>query len=81
MPVTLSERAPLWARLSSIAIAPVANSAILARLEYAETPDQLRTGGKNLQLVMTPPQALEIAEILTKQANRILAQAVPGNKN
>lgn len=62
-------------------IAPVAETAILARIEYAENLDQVRAGGMAVQLVMTPPQALEIAAILTKQANHILGQRVPDEKN
>jgi hypothetical protein len=47
--------------------------AVLARIEYAETPEQLKTGATQaLQIVLTPQQALEIAETLTRQAMNIL---------
>lgn len=67
--------------LLGYSVVPVAGTTILARLEYAETEEQLRTGGKAVQLVFGPRQALELADILTKQANRILGQATPGAKN
>lgn len=63
-------------------VAPVADTAILARLEYVENEDQLRTGGgKAVQLILTPPQALELADALAKNANRILGQRTSGPKN
>lgn len=55
-------------------IAPVAGMAVLARLNYSETPADIGTGGKALQIVLTPQQALELADLLTKQAKHILAQ-------
>jgi len=68
--------------LTGWVVAPVMNSAILARLQYAETEDQLKTGEyKALQLIVTPQQALELAEILTKQAKQIFGQSVPNEKN
>jgi hypothetical protein len=63
-------------------IVPVADTAILARLEYAENDDQLRAGtGKAVQLILTPPQALDLADVLTRHANRILGQNISGPKN
>jgi len=54
--------------------APVAGSAVILQIQYAETPQELKTGGRSLQFVLTPPQSLELAETLTKQAQRILNQ-------
>ena len=52
--------------------APVAGMFVFLGLKYAETPDQLKTGGKTLQFGLLPAQALELAEMLTKQARAIL---------
>jgi hypothetical protein len=61
---------------------PVADTAILARLEYVENEEQLRTGvGQAVQLILTPQQALEVAGVLTKHARYILGQSVPEDKN
>ncbi len=51
---------------------PVAGTAVLLRLQYAETPVELKTGGRFLQVLLTPQQAQELAEMLTTQAQRIL---------
>jgi hypothetical protein len=55
----------------------VAETAVLLSLQYAEKPEDIRTGGKSLQVVMTPQNALELAESLTKQARRILDAPSP----
>ena len=52
--------------------APVAGMFVLLGLKYAETPEQLKTGGKTLQFGLLPAQALELAEMLTRQARGIL---------
>lgn len=68
--------------LMGYVVVPVADTAILARLEYSDHPDQLRAmQGKHVQLILTPPQALEIADVLTRAANRILDQNAPHEKN
>lgn len=53
-------------------VAPVAGMSVIARLNYAETPADIGTEGKALQLVMTPQQALELAAVLTRNAQYIL---------
>jgi hypothetical protein len=58
-------------------VAPIGGMAILLKLQYAERPEELKTGGRSLQFVMTPQQGLEIAETLTKQARRILDAPPP----
>jgi hypothetical protein len=62
-------------------VAQVAGMTVLARLQYAETPADIGTEGRAVQLVMMPQQALDLAEVLTKQANRILGLPVPDKKN
>lgn len=57
--------------------APVAGMAVLLRLEFARNEEQLRTGGEALQAILTPQQALELAETLTTQARRILDTPAP----
>ena len=52
--------------------APVAGMFVLLGLKYAETPEQLKTAGKIIQFGLLPAQALELAEMLTKQARGIL---------
>jgi hypothetical protein len=54
--------------------APVADMFVLLGLKYAETPDQIKSGGKRIQFGLLPAQALELAEMLTKQAQAILDQ-------
>jgi hypothetical protein len=50
----------------------VGGVAILLAIDYAETPEQIQTGGKSVQLVLTPQQSLELAEKLTTLANKTL---------
>ena len=57
-----------------------AETAVILRLNYAENPDELRTGGRHLQVILTPQQCLELAQILTKQAQRILEAPRPTGK-
>jgi hypothetical protein len=56
---------------------PVAGMDVFLKLDYAENDAQLRTGGKALQCILTPQQALELAETLTKQAKRVLDAPTP----
>jgi hypothetical protein len=53
-------------------IAPVAEIAVLVTVQYADRREELETGGKQIQLLLMPQQCLELAEVLTRQANRIL---------
>lgn len=53
-------------------VSPLGGMAILLQVQYAEKPEELKTGGRSLQFVMTPQQGLEIAETLAKQARRML---------
>ena len=59
--------------------APVAGTAVLLALDYAETPAQLRTGGLRLQAVMTVPQARELAAALQRAADRADQMPIGGS--
>ena len=59
--------------------APVAGMFVLLGLKYAETPEQLKSGGKTLQFGLLPAQALELAEMLTTQARSILDAPRPSD--
>lgn len=61
--------------------APVAGMAILLVLNYAESPDELKTGGRFLQTIWTPQQALELAAVLTKRAREIIDAPPQGPAN
>jgi hypothetical protein len=61
--------------------AAVAGSSVILQMQYAETPEELKTGGRSIQFVLTPPQSLELAETLTKQAKRILDLKPSGPSN
>ncbi|TDX64020.1 hypothetical protein EDE12_106166 [Methylosinus sp. sav-2] len=54
-------------------ITPVAGMSVLLRILYAETPAELKTGGQNLQVILTPAQALDLAQSLAKPAMHILS--------
>ncbi len=50
----------------------VANSAILLQLRYADTPADYASGGKVLQTVFGPMEALRLAQDLTEVATALL---------
>lgn len=58
--------------------ASVAEMAVILQIQYAEKPEDIGSGGKSIQLVLTPPQCLELSESLTKQSNRTLTSKVSG---
>lgn len=65
-----------WAAASAM------NTAVILRLHYAETPEELKTAGRSVQVVCGPQQTLEIAAALTRHARRILdAPRPPGHLN
>jgi hypothetical protein len=56
---------------------PVAGVAVALAILYVETPEELeRDDSKQIQFVLTPQQALAIAEALTRQAKRLM-EALP----
>jgi hypothetical protein len=59
---------------------PLAEIAVLLVIRYAESPDQLGTGGAQTQFVLTPQQALEISVKLTNAADEILRPLQPGDR-
>ena len=61
--------------------ATVAETAVILQIQYSERPADMNTGGKSLQFVLTPPQCLELAEVLTQKAKRILDQKPAGSTN
>lgn len=60
-------------QLTGWTVTPVAQSAVIAALQYLEGPEQLETMESNsIQLVLAPQQALELAEALRKAAEPLL---------
>jgi len=53
-------------------IAPAAGIAVVLGIRYAETEEEIGTGGRQIQFVLMPQQCLELAEVLTKQAKHLL---------
>ena len=49
-----------------------AETGVILAIRYLESPEQFQTGGKRVQLVLTPQQCLALSETLTKLANNIL---------
>ena len=62
-------------------MAPIEGMFLLARLNYAETPADIGNDGKAIQLILTPQQALELADVLTKQAKHILGAPPQGSRH
>jgi hypothetical protein len=58
-------------------IVSVAGTALIARLKFADSFEEFQTGGRAVQLLLTPHVALDLAQELTKQAQRILGQTAP----
>jgi hypothetical protein len=57
-------------------IGPVAGISLLLAIQYAESPQEFQTGGKSVRFVLTPEQALLLAEKLQK-AGKSLLQPTP----
>ena len=54
-------------------ISPVAGMMLLLIIQYVETPEQLENGARlQLQGMIQPPQALQLAEELKKAAKMLL---------
>ncbi|HSZ74669.1 MAG TPA: hypothetical protein VK779_07610 [Rhizomicrobium sp.] len=58
-------------------VAPVADMFVFLQLRYAESPEELQGPGRVLQFGLLPAQALELAEMLTRQARAILDAPPP----
>jgi hypothetical protein len=53
---------------------------VLVAIQYVENPEQLKTGnGRSIQLVLTPNQAVELAEVLKRKA-AIILEGLPTQK-
>jgi hypothetical protein len=52
--------------------AVVAEIAVLLAIQYIDHPQEIETGGKQIQFVLMPQQCLELAEKLTTLAKRVL---------
>jgi hypothetical protein len=59
-------------------LASVGELAVLLQVQYEDGPEDIGTTGKRIQFVLTPPKCLELAEILTKHAKRLLEKLPPG---
>jgi hypothetical protein len=63
-------------------LAPVAGIAVLLAIRYVESPEELESGtSKQIQFVLTPPQCLEIAGAMTRQAERLRGERLPPGKS
>jgi hypothetical protein len=59
--------------------APIAaETTVILRLQYAETPAEVQTGGRALQVALTAPQAIELSQVLAKQAENALRDRPTG---
>jgi hypothetical protein len=63
-------------------VASIFESAILLQIRYVESSTELEEGrNKSFQFVLTPPKCLELAEMLTKQAQRLRDDKLPPGKS
>ena len=67
--------------LTGYDIATAMETAIMTRIEFARTPDQLESKREALQVVLTPKQALQLSEDLRRAAEHILALPRPDRTN
>jgi len=60
----------------------VADIVVLLAIQYAETPEELETGDTHhqIQFVLKPQAALELAEKLTSTGKRLLESRSPTDK-
>jgi hypothetical protein len=62
--------------------APVGGIVVLLALDYATSQEGLERGEvESIQLVLTHPQCLSLADLLTKEAQRLLASHLPPGKS
>ena len=59
----------------------LAEVGIILALDFAEKPEDIQTGGRSVQLALTPQQALQLAEKLTALAKIILEAPQKGKSN
>jgi hypothetical protein len=53
-------------------IGSVAGISLFLAIQYAESPQEFQTGGKSVRFVLTPEQALLLAEKLQKAGKSLL---------
>lgn len=53
----------------------VAGMNVFLRIRFAETPAEVETGGRQLQVILTPRQARDLAAELERQGARIMDNA------
>ena len=64
--------------IAGYSVNSVAGMAVLFSFDFADTPEDLRQEQfQSLRFVLTPPQALEIGETLTRVAKKLLEGPVP----
>ena len=67
--------------VTSWALMPVADIAVLLAIQYSETPQELETGDtRQIQFLLRPQACLELAEKLTTLAKRVLEDEPPLGK-
>jgi len=72
LPIDSAGNVPLRP-IAGYSVATIAGIAVSFSFDFADTPEDLqREQYRSLRFVLTPPQALEIAETLTKVAKRLL---------
>lgn len=57
--------------------APMAGIAVLLQIQYIDSEAELGTKGKAIQFSLMPQACLDLAELLTTQANRLLESPLP----
>lgn len=58
-------------------LVPTMEVALLLRLQYATTPEEVGTAGQSLQVVLSAQDALALAASMTRQAQYLLSQPPP----
>jgi hypothetical protein len=60
---------------------PVAEIAVLLRIQYVDREDDIGTDGKAIQFVLARGQCLELAEALSKQAKHLREGGLPSGES
>jgi hypothetical protein len=68
--------------LTGWAVMDAAGIAVLLQIQYADDEKELESGvSRSFQFGMTPQQALELAELLTRRAKRLLEDKLTPGKS
>lgn len=65
-------------RVLGYTIGPTGGISVILAIQHAANPQEQKTGGQTFQALLTPGQALEIAQTLKSHAERILLSTSPG---